>query len=131
MLSRGDEASLIELGERYKQRGERFVAFVQYLSAQWSALSERDKVKSVAKFFTEWECFGAVGRAIGGSLKAERLAQVGEVVAGEFTISEALAEEVVNITTHTLDKDPALVQKVIEFVQQDAEIFNGISRKPF
>lgn len=131
LLAQGDDASLIKLSQKNINRDKAMRDFAQGLATQWHSMSRRDRVKALSKFFTEWECFGAVGRIFGEYFELSKIAEAAEAAgnAVQKNPHQALIAEVVNTTAEVFDKDPKLIEKVLEFAQSDTEFLSTISKE--
>lgn len=84
------------------------------VSQRLSEMSERDKVKFVARFATEWFLAGEIAAASGKAMRA------GKVVAEEVLLNplKSLQYEVSEALVATLEKEPALVNGFVEGIEK-------------
>lgn len=110
----------LENPEKARQiRNAYFAKIGDGISQRLSEMSERDKVKFVAQFATEWFLAGEVAAVTGKAMRA------GKVVAEEVVLNplKTLQYEVSEALVATLEKEPALVNGIVEGLEKVDPIF--------
>jgi hypothetical protein len=121
-LSARSEAELIALAHKRKSRGEAFDETLNKIAD----LPLRDKARIAGTIFGDiitFECAGSFFKYLGKAAPLEKTVTLLERIVE--SPMRAVAEEVVEITAQTANKDPKLVQHILKFAQNESEFINA------
>jgi hypothetical protein len=118
LMTKSDPALFLEWARRRNENERRFAEFTEALAKKYFDTPLRDAVRTVAQFLTLCESFGIVGELF-CEAAAVQLASTNMAVYALARPHQALASEAIEVIAHAFEKDPVIVQAVLESLRHD------------